>query len=155
MAAAELLRLAERVEALTGPDREVDVAIWETFVSSDDYRRANHWPRYSDWESHVSGTWEPFYPNLNAKKYTSSLEAAMSLVPEGFAISDWMIWPGEKSKVVVIGTRLRPFGTEKKDSWVHDFKKDGKWRGEADTPALALTAAALRALAAQADGVKQ
>lgn len=82
--------LIERLEKATGPDRDVDVAIWAAlFADPRKYRRASdEGPRYSDWESNHSGKWEPFYPILNAAPYTASIDAAMMLVPEG---STWEV----------------------------------------------------------------
>lgn len=58
-----LLALADRVEALTGPDREVDAAIW----------------------CELNGEMAVLTPNLSY--YTASLDAAMTLVPEGWGWS--------------------------------------------------------------------
>ena len=57
-----LLALADRVEACVGPDREVDQDIHEHIVI----------------QSALSGT---IYPHC--KKYTASIDAAMTLVPDG------------------------------------------------------------------------
>jgi hypothetical protein len=100
----ELLALADRVEALTGEDHGVNCAV--------EYVRTPHW----------TGEGQP-------RRYTASLDAAMSLVPEG---RDWTLQssggPGPMAFV--------------------DYC--GRFRVGA-TPALALTAAALRALAEQTE----
>jgi hypothetical protein len=61
---------------------------------------------------------------------TSSLDAAMTMVPEG-------LYPG--------------VGQHGPSCWIAEVAKLNRWysRGTAATPALALTAAALRALAAR------
>lgn len=99
-----LIELAARVEGLSGPDREVDLKIMR-------------------WAMNIGG------PAENALHYTASLDAAMSLVPEGWNVGQWRI----------IG---------KPDSCrMWDDETDIITSGS--TPALALTAAALRARAAQ------
>lgn len=124
----ELLALAERVEALTGPDREVDAEIFLL-----------QWPGY-----HIQTDCEPFPDEVQpgriqeaggfgyrtAPSYTAALDAAMSLVPEGWDVD-----------------------IEVRQSFAHVFmENDEALEAEANnaaTPALALTAAALRAIAAQ------
>ncbi len=113
----ELRALAERVEALTGPDRNGDGCIWFAAVEKPrageklDRDMINRWPAY-----------------------TASLDAAMSLVPEKSLWSACDMEDGPFAQVI------RPM-------------PDGGYGGgltsaHAATPALALTAAALRALAA-------
>lgn len=108
----ELLALAARVEAATGPDREIDYAI---FCATAIKERANYW--HPTEENH----------------FTASIDAAMSLVPEG------CLW-----NLSYLGGRCRsdvyPPG--------FDWNQPPAW-ASAVTPALALTAAALRALAQQ------
>lgn len=97
----DLLQLAERVEKATGPDRELDVLIRDTV----------------------------FHPCINpGAEYTASLDAAMTLVPEGAAYRLYS-WPkqteGDRACVLVEGGQ---------ETW-------------AATPALALCAASLRSRA--------
>lgn len=95
----DLLALAKRCEAATGPDRELDEHIEFTLL-----------PRgYA-----LPGTSLP---------YTASIDAAMTLVPEGF---DWIIARANGGLTIhaEVGSREQVFG---------------------ETPALALCAAALRA----------
>jgi hypothetical protein len=115
-----LIHLAERVEALTGPDREVDARIHvpETRAFSD--LTANNcggivnlsWDcRRKGWGGHIPA-------------YTSSLDAAMLLLPA--EPSSWGVLAFPQSE--------------------DGFKAfHGVFVGQAATPALALTAAALRA----------
>lgn len=98
---ADLMKLAERVEALSGPDRAVD---WELHV----------------FDGLVGVGMYGAHPH-----YTASLDAAMTLVPEGVVFD--------------VG-------------WLHDMSQArgcvaGKKAAYAATPALALCAAALRARA--------
>ena len=93
---ATLITLAERCEQAARPDRELDFAI-------------------------AAGVGWPDSPNLHqhARRYTESLDAAVTLVPDGLG---WMIM-GNAAKV-------------------------GRLPSRGATPALALCAAALRARAA-------
>lgn len=129
--AATLLALAERVEALTGPDREVDAEIACALRIG---------PNLPDWALRWDGDWTPTIaghavlrhlddspgPSFKSREYTTSLDAAMTLVPENF---DWVI--------------ARTNG----GLTVYAQCGDGE-QWFAATPALALTAAALRAHAA-------
>lgn len=101
-----LSELADRVEGASGPDRELD--------------------------EHIKRTVEGWHAKArfdNPPTYTASLDAAMSLVPEGvwFHLSDYRKGLGET-------------GAE-----AHLYGRSADWKAEAATPALALTAAALRA----------
>jgi hypothetical protein len=113
--AAEIVRLAERVEQATGADRELDEAI-AAFIQDDEEARSDE------------------CPSLCMKPFTASLDAAVVVVPDG-----WYTFLAGQDR------------------------HSGRWRWElrggygfqrsarANTPALALTAAALRARAAQHD----
>lgn len=78
-----MTKLSERVEWLEGPDREIDFAIGEVVIGLRHVGAGLYdtdspsGPYYSE-----DGGDYPAYP-----RYTSSLDAAMSLVPEG--ISEW------------------------------------------------------------------
>jgi hypothetical protein len=102
----ELIALAERVEALSGPDREVDRAIVES----------------------VRGKPKLGFQHGRIDHYTASLDAAMSLVPDGY---DWIV--GHTNAGLTVYAECGGTG--------------GDFTRFAATPALALTAAALRARA--------
>lgn len=108
MSRDELLALAERVMALTGPDREAD--------------------------ARIAG-------KAYAPAYTASIDAAMTLVPEGW---NWMA--GERNQGL-----CRAYVENDKPAFVgFSSQKNPKriWHEvTAATPALALTAAALLARA--------
>lgn len=112
-----LIKLAERVEAATGPDRELDAEIcraagWEVVRDRHDGK---------DYYEPVAGySWQP------VPAYTSSLDAAMQLVPEDRP--KWAVTGRNSATVGMNGGEVGHI------EWVF-----------AATPALALCAAALRA----------
>jgi len=136
-----LVALAERVERVTGPDRELDwliaEAVGEVPVHSirtigfdyDWYRKPDEWTlwRAKDSEGRSVETWTP-------KKRTASLDAAMTLVDEN---AFWRLGndPADFKATVTSG-----------DGRAVDFDFH---HAVAATPALALTAASLRALASK------
>ena len=84
------------------------------------------------------------YTYRETAAYSQSLDAAVSLVPEGYAIDSLFIWKGHPASVTILGTRLEPFGRNRELAWVHS-PKYGVWKAKAATPALALCIAAIRA----------
>ena len=118
--------LAQRCERATGPDRELDVLIGELIET---------WP---------------------SKLWTASLDAAMTLVPEGFILSHLT-----QQTAYEVGEALRtsvdPHEWRKWRAIVHPQTSDKSWRigarhlhgGHSDFPALATCAAALRARVAK------
>lgn len=101
-----LLELAERCEAATGPDRDLSIEITDALDPSDRVRG---------------------YPD-----YTASVDAALSLVPEGYDALDLKFGPrgaDEPKWRAIVWMPSRNVG----------------WDADAATPALALCAAALRA----------
>jgi hypothetical protein len=113
-----LLELAERCEKATGPDRELDLAI----------ARASYghgFPIFGERVNYDPALWLERYGPI-----TASLDAAMTLVPEGMV---WFVeaYPGDHSEAAV--------------RWPY-YDADER---RAATPALALCAAALKARAAQ------
>ena len=111
----DLLALADRAEAATGPDRDIDVAIAPLIG----VRVVEH--------SHPLG--RRFYDKNGADvllpRFTASLDAAMSLVPEGW---EWRLYSNSLRK-----------GPEAQ------LQRDKIIITRGATPALALTAACLRA----------
>ena len=147
--AATLLALAERVEALAGPDRDVDARVryaidareypgGEAFTlveATDDHPAFEHVTR--------AGLLQQVARDGSAR-FTASLDAAMTLVPEGHTIqlSDWdaavLREKGAWQAIVL------PMGAR---GAMSQFTFSNRC-DHAATPALALTAAALRAHAA-------
>jgi len=108
-----LEELADRCEAATGPSHELDLAVADACYTHG-FGGVNYDP--SLWVERYGG-------------HTASLDAAMTLVPEGcFPLLDWT------------GPHCRMRDQLSRDIDGHGF---------AATPALALTAAALRARAAK------
>lgn len=131
---SKLLALAEAVEKLTGPDRETDARI----------AHAIKW-RWDDWaegdlciESYtVEAVIDRSQNSHNSiwqhlPRFTGSMDAAMTLVPEG-----WQ----------TLGVEQSHDGAE----WIWRlypaYRSDSAVFGQSTTPALALTAACLRARA--------
>lgn len=122
----ELLKLAERVEALSGPDREVDSEI----------DRLTFRGPFEDRLCGCMGNCLPGHPAydgacVSVPHYTASLDAAMTLVPEGW----------HSSINTTEGAKLRGSAA------VRDRDGGPSFTSAASTPALALCAASLRSLA--------
>lgn len=133
-----VIRLAERVEKLTGPDREVDgliaCAIFKTVMTDDDLIylspicKSDECAPGTYWLVQRSGR-----SLQTAPSYTASLDAAMTLVPDGFK------WRCGYSRHVPHNAEVVDYNSHK-----------GTFIGESDSNrACALTAAAIRSLAAQ------
>jgi hypothetical protein len=101
--------LAERCEKATGPDYRLDNEIAAAVGRS---------PPHGSIETYIEGQ--------HGRWFTASLDAAMTLVPEGF---DWII--GHTNSGLTIHAEVGGRG--------------GEYQRFAATPALALCAAALRA----------
>ena len=114
-----LLELAERVEAAAGPDLDLDLAIGEAVGS---------WPA-------GPGTFKL------PKRYSRSLDAAMTLVPEGWLVKHLSQLDFDEGWQCQM---MRPIGYSGPSSIIMaDYCRSA---------AFALTAAALRAIASQEKG---
>ena len=120
MSRDDLTALIERVEAATGPDREVDAEIACAMCR---FRLPTHTARP---DPIAPGRVRDCVGGWVAPTYTASLDAALTLVPSGF---DWLL---DSGRIAIVGRRPA-----------------GPFTARAATPALALTAAALRARLAQ------
>ncbi len=114
-----LLALAERCEAATGADREIDAKLAGIFSHSVESDDGDFW-----WGAHDS------LP-VRVPAFTASLDAALTLVPEGW---QWVVSQQ-------LGQPFAGCGGSPTGGWL-------AWHVDAATPALALCAAALRARAA-------
>ncbi len=136
MTGAEMKALIQRVEKAEGPDRELDA----------DIALATGWERGEAgafWREPGARLWSGYYPNP-----TASLDAAVSLVPEGklwVRLDDWT-GPMEDGTAAPLSSA---------SVYLHARNADGERLSgvaRARTPALALCAAALRALLAMEGG---
>ena len=135
MSTADLIALAERVERAEGPDRRLDgkigalmqrVRLQAKGHNTDGIRADENDPGHIV-ESIGNGWWATYY--------TASLDAAMTLVPQGHRICTIsQAMPGREwfAKLAFIG------------------REGGLPASGASSPSLALTAASLRAIAAEA-----
>lgn len=124
----DLTELAARLETLTGPSRLVD----EEIALADGYRDVHG--DGSLWDRGNDGYWTGNDDRATADcpalpAYTASLDAAMTLVPEGWVGS--MAWDAEETIVRLFDDRVNPVRLPTQEA-------------AAATPALALCAAALR-----------
>lgn len=131
----DLVELAARCEQATGPDRELDKLIAETLALP-------HGPR-SGWSNDENG--DHWIVEECSALVTASLDAAMTLVPEGtlWKVDYGIAWSDEEP---ASGGRNYRAGVGIGDvpaQWHHGWS--------AATPALALTAACLRARASMGD----
>jgi hypothetical protein len=124
---SELLKLAERCEAATGPDRELDKLIHEA-LGNCVHRETEYYAVQSDTGFTCKACRKDTY-GFTIPKYSASLDAAMTLVPEGWA---WSLNSGAAGECFA---RVSP--------------KSRLTVVDAATPALALCAAALSARASQ------
>jgi hypothetical protein len=120
----DLIALAERVEGLQGPDREVDA----------DIALATGWTHRSGANWHLVVPWE-------RPDYTTSLDAAMTLVPEGWRLLQLDVDDVGRCHWMLKGPML-------KDALGRDYEWAIVSGAHGSLPALALTAACLRARAA-------
>lgn len=136
---AELIDLASRVEGLTGPDRELEEVVYAA-LGNCNHKRTQRYVCQSDSGFTCLDCGKDTYGADRAPRYTASLDAAMSLVPEGW---EWAA------------------GTGRREHMTENGRKPWAWCANgtgfalpldfslAATPALALTAACLRALASK------
>lgn len=134
MMAAEIEKLIERLERLTGPDREADVRVWSWLTKRNLEEKLIRWLL-------SEGEIEEDYGRA-AKKglncdimvevphYTSSIDAALTLVPEGHSTTFHTSAKKTQALCKVRGETVY---------W-------SEQQGEHKTPAIALCIAALRAL---------
>lgn len=133
-----LLDLAARCEAAEGPDRELDIAIWRSVLANEqqlalvEQGRTLHGDSEADFRADYM---------MDGKRFTASLDAALTLVPEGAGVRldrywianvDGPVWSCSISQGGVPENPRKVFET-----WDHL------------TPALALCAAALTARQSQ------
>lgn len=123
-----LLELASKCEAAAGPDRRLDAEI--ACVTKFANRRPAEPNDFDGKYGYDAGNIKVETGFLMSDRYTASLDAAMTLVPEEAL---WSVGHVGDTSPGRFGATVMPFGPDK--------------FGEAATPALALCAAALRARA--------
>lgn len=131
--------LVKRLEAATGPSRELDCAIAKAIcpyqISHEDGRNG-WWVRFPHGPTMHSSTYSPYY--------TLSIDAALTLVPEGWPIERLSWWPKcppqhedqQRCRVTIMALNHDGYGEPRKQ-----FEAVGY------TPATAISAVALKARA--------
>lgn len=148
MTDTDLIALESKVEGLAGPCRETDAEIMVVrgYVMHEGTRSIGL--TYGKaWDRHPFKEWvrgDDVVPDHAVPEFTASLDAAMTLVPEGWG---WLVsQPNEKAIASGLLKERTPVMGEVQ------YGCDQRFTVAAATPALALTAAALRAHAAQKEG---
>lgn len=120
--------LIERVEAATGPDRELDADIWEAVGLAPNLGNGPYnWKRFPSASYHQSDGNSQWGNNQQAPFYTASIDAAVGLIAPN---CDWLI--NRRGNYACIW--------ESKES-----DGDRRWEANAATIPLALLFAILRA----------
>ena len=146
---AELMVLAERCEAASGPDRELDAEMCALLAYRSLGRPTPEWvekwpkpwgfkPSGRVYLQHTDGSEAVYW---DADPLTASLDAALALLEEKLSQHEWAVSSTRKGVVAEIVDKF----------WSADPltpPPNGSF-GEAAIPALALCAALLRAVAAQ------
>jgi hypothetical protein len=123
--------LIERLERAMEGSRHLD-----SWIAA--YVGIGEW-NLSEWLSVVKDpTFGPEPAIPEAPHYTTSLDAALTLVPEGCILDGFSIWPGN-ARATIAATHKDENG----QIWHGTF--DGRWQATAPTGPLALTLAALKA----------
>lgn len=126
---SEIASLVGRLEKLTGPDRELDLAI-DIVVRPTEYSQEVR-------DGKPIGAAASWYTDEEVPPYSRSIDAAMTLVPEGFAVDVCKFSSGKSNARLWTGEFLKP---DQKFSTLDLPNLPA-------TPAIALCIAALRARA--------
>lgn len=131
------MKLSDRVEALQGPDRLTDANIhW--LVQPEDFEcdvdeRGDYCYARGGWTMNRAD--HHFLDGLGVPRYTASLDAAMTLLPEG-----WSVGLGDLRGYDPIVWRAHLRNHNNPSASAREWEE-----GHNQSPAIALTAAALRA----------
>lgn len=121
---SSLSDLIARVENASGPDRRLDFDLWATITNPDGF------PALSEPEESRTGWFDTWKDRGGFPLYTASIDAALTLLPEGFAAA--------------VGTMA--FKNCDRKPWATYWTPQGVPHSvEAATPALAVVIAALKA----------
>lgn len=163
---SDLLELAARVEAATGADRELDARIWcavspapESYTA-DSWMRGDPRPAGCDVVGVTLSGWLDKWPDEAAKmadsygvpKFTTSVDAAISLVPEGLELAIYTNWaltkgfPEEDGGGWII-TAAMPRGCWVRTYGLSESGFNKNIEGQAFSIACAIVALALRSRA--------
>ena len=82
----DLLVLADRVEKLTGPDRDLEAEIWLACTPGATRNKWSYVHKATGRECTVDETRDATGRFITVPSFTASIEAALTLVPEGRAI---------------------------------------------------------------------
>jgi hypothetical protein len=115
--------LLSRLEALTEPSRKIDVEIYRALVE----------PLAEPFKEYVGSVWTSASSSIHVPRFTASIDAALTLVPEG---CDWAICLCGDSYAAVVD--MDPTG------YVGDLLH-GPGASFAATPAIALLIAIIKA----------
>jgi hypothetical protein len=146
----KLMELAARCEAAEGPDRELDASIWLATTEGATRERWDYTHKATGKLCHMDETRDASRHLITVPAYTASLDAAMTLVPEHCCwlagdykgMANTAFWQG-RHQYARGWASVSDTGEPPGDPAMPTY------RSHAMTPALALCAAALRALAQQ------
>lgn len=147
----DLVELAKRVEALDGPCRETDAEIGAACriidggpldLIGEPFFRVSPCKRRVEHGSCVEGD-DVVVKSREPARFTASLDAAMTLVLEGWPSVYLARTDDGRWHAALAGNDGHMMAEDPEEYYVE---------ADAATPALALTAAAIRALAAQGEG---
>lgn len=127
---SDLLKLAERCEAAEGPNGDLDLDIHGACNAS------KVWTAEERTWMHLHGEFAP---------YTASLDAALTLVPEGWRLAALCEREPWFCRLETLDFRSVTWG--KGEDWITDITDGQEAMAKGSSPALALCAAALRARA--------
>lgn len=147
-----MVDLAEGAEKAGGPDREIDAAIEAVLQLNAPGRLVNYIGPFDFDGDNDDGSVTVWVGKKKVARYrppafTASLDAAMSLIPEGWHVSDWREdWRAPNRWSCTLSQRPN-------EGQIAAYDAGGTFgaqaeKGEAATPALAMVSACLRARAA-------
>jgi len=152
----DMIHLAERCEAATGPDLELDGSIWWATrppdMIAEVYDRTGYVRKCIERDGSAGKALQQFFDSANPHclarlafetSFTASIDAARMLVPEGSLFSVRTLWDDDKVAGFASVSRYEDaeVGGHFRRYWMDEQQSN------AATPALALCSASLRARA--------
>lgn len=132
-----LQELLERVEAATGPDREIDAAIWLQMVPGATRKQWSYVHARTNRVCSVDETRDAGRLII-VPAYTASIDAAVGLVERMLPMGTWSLYNSDPKCIPKGGSAYIFADSDDEDSF----------RAAGATPALALIAALLKAMIA-------